>query len=172
MNCSPWQKILILTEHSACTVVTPHPTQLLLDSLQQHLKVHLHHTFNVFVYDCPLVNLSTFQGPFMARRVSSCRHLSEQVSHFAPSVCPSAAGGRRRGGSAGQEVQIPSSIPLNWIPGSSGVGSSERSVLVCECTFTTVHVCVCVSVYYGEKVHAGSFALHQSTVRFFSCFWC
>lgn len=49
--------------------------------------------------------------------------------------------------SAGQEVQILSSIPLNWNPGSSEVGTSERSVHMCEIVHTyNMHLCV----YHGE----------------------
>lgn len=37
--------------------------------------------------------------------------------------------------SAGQEVQTPSLIPLNWNPSSSGVATSKRSVCTCVCGY-------------------------------------
>lgn len=55
--------------------------------------------------------------------------------------------------SVGQEVQTPSSIPLNWIPGGSEVGTSERSVRVC------------VTITKSRWVKA-SLALPQNRVKF------
>ncbi len=123
-------------------------------------------SFTLLLKTAPLYVISAFQGPFVAQSAESRRHFLQRVSHFTvswwcffASWLLEAALGVTETWSAGQEVQTPSSIPLNGIPGSSSLRIQLRScsVHVCVCTYN-MHNCMCVQ-YQEEEVGAASLAV-------------